>query len=302
MGHARGCYAVRHGGRWAPTAASLYRSRAETRGGDRHVQPLGSVRLPLPSTRRGDRPRRRDRLAHARFPGIERAQLGWMARQPFRIGDRCRPPRSGVRCRSVLGHRPLPLGIGRRRCGLRRVPGRRCDRAPARRGRSSGARDRRLCRDRRPPVHQHVRRRRLCRGRARHDRRAVGRDRRGPASRYRPAERLLVPAHGVWADHPRFGRAVREGPAARGDSVATDRGADPCARLRLRHRRRHAAARGGPRHPLEPRAHLSRRPAGRDEHLRAQHRDDARPGARDRLLAVHREPVPGGTAARADGR
>ena len=38
----------------------------------------------------------------------------------------------------------------------------------------------------------------------------------------------------------------------------------------------HAAAGRRPRHPEQPGAHLSRRPAGRDEHLRAQHRDDAR--------------------------
>ena len=53
--------------------------------------------------------------------------------------------------------------------------------------------------------------------------------------------------------------------------------------------------------PIEPGAHLRRRPAGRDEHLRPQHRDDARAGAGDRLLAVHRQPLPRGARA-AGGR
>ena len=47
---------------------------------------------------------------------------------------------------------------------------------------------------------------------------------------------------------------------------------------------------------------LHRRPAGRDEHLRAQHRDDARARPGDRLLAVHRQPLPRGTASRPDRR
>ena len=54
--------------------------------------------------------------------------------------------------------------------------------------------------------------------------------------------------------------------------------------------------------PTQPGAHLPRRPAGRDEHLRAQHRDDARARPGDRLLAVHRQPVPRGAAPRPDRR
>jgi uncharacterized membrane protein YdfJ with MMPL/SSD domain len=38
------------------------------------------------------------------------------------------------------------------------------------------------------------------------------------------------------------------------------------------------------------------------EHLRPEHRDDARIGPRHRLLAVHREPIPRGAASRPGGR
>ena len=69
-------------------------------------------------------------------------------------------------------------------------------------------------------------------------------------------------------------------------------------RLRLDRRRRDAVAGRGPRHPEHDGPHLHRRPAGRDEHLRAQHRDDAGPGAGHRLLAVHRQPLPRGAAPR----
>ncbi len=74
------------------------------------------------------------------------------------------------------------------------------------------------------------------------------------------------------------------------------------ARLRIDRRRRDAAACCRPGDPDQPRDHLRRRPAGRDEHLRAQHRDDARSRPRDRLLAVHRQPIPRRAAARSNGR
>ena len=70
------------------------------------------------------------------------------------------------------------------------------------------------------------------------------------------------------------------------------------ARLRLARRRGHAAARRRPGDPHHARAHLPRRPADRDEHLRAQRRDDARPRPGHRLLAVPGQPLPRGAAPR----
>ena len=118
-----------------------------------------------------------------------------------------------------------------------------------------------------------------------------------------PPAGLHLPADRLRPDHPRLRRAVREGPRAaprpcRCRSLAHR----PDPRLRLARRGRHAAARGRPRDPVEPRAHLPRRAAGRDEHLRPEHRDDARARARHRLLAVHRQPVPRGAAPRPDRR
>ena len=116
------------------------------------------------------------------------------------------------------------------------------------------------------------------------------------------AGRLQLPADRLRPDHQGLGRAVREGPPEGRARLAPDRGARPDPRLRLARRGRHAAPRRRPGDPEQPRAHLPRRPAGRDEHLRAQHRDDARARPGDRLLAVHRQPLPRGAAARPDGR
>ena len=163
-------------------------------------------------------------------------------------------------------------------------------------------RDHRLRGDRRPALHQHRRRRGVHRHRARPDRRGVGRGRRRHPRRDRAAGRLHLPADRLRPDHQGLGRAVREGPPEGRARLAPDRGAHPDPRLRLDRRGRDAAPRGRPRDPEQPRAHLRRRPAGRDEHLRAQHRDDARARPGDRLLAVHRQPLPRGTAPRPDRR
>ena len=132
--------------------------------------------------------------------------------------------------------------------------------------------------------------------------RGVRRAGRGAARGDPAAGRVHVPADGLRPADRGLGRAVREGPATRRDRLAADRGPRPAPRLRLGSRGRHAAARRRPGDPRQPRAHLPRRAAGRDEHLRPQHRDDARPRPGDRLLAVHHQPLPGGAAPRADRR
>ena len=163
-------------------------------------------------------------------------------------------------------------------------------------------RDRRLRRDRRPAVHQHGGRRRVHRHPARRDRRGVGRRRRPDPRGDRAAGRLHLPADRLRPDHQGLGRAVREGPPEGRARLAPGRRARPHPRLRLARRGRDAAARRRPGDPEQPGAHLRRRPAGRDEHLRPQHRDDARARAGDRLLAVHRQPLPRGAAPRPDRR
>ena len=117
-----------------------------------------------------------------------------------------------------------------------------------------------------------------------------------------PAGRVSRLAHRLRTDHQGLGRAVRGGPPAGRGRLAADRRARPDPRLRVGRRGRDAAPRGRPRDPDQPRADLPRRPAGRDEHLRPEHRDDARAGPGDRLLAVHRQPLPRGAASRPDGR
>ena len=92
------------------------------------------------------------------------------------------------------------------------------------------------------------------------------------------------------------------GPRPRGDRIAAHRGGDPDAGLRDARRCRTAAARRRPGHPVDPRPRVLRRPGDRDQHLRPEHLDDARPGARDRLLAVHGQPLPGGAPTRQDRR
>ena len=190
----------------------------------------------------------------------------------------------------------------RRGRDLGRVPGR--DRDSDRRAGLDAARERdhRLRGDRRPALHQHRRRRRVHRHRAGRDRRGVGRGRRRHPRRDRGAGRLQLPADRLRPDHQGLGRAVREGPPEGRAGLAPDRRARPGPRLRIDRRGRDAAARGRPGDPEQPRDHLRRRPAGRDEHLRAQHRDDARARAGDRLLALHRQPLPRGAAARPDRR
>ena len=58
----------------------------------------------------------------------------------------------------------------------------------------------------------------------------------------------------------------------------------------------HPAPGRGARDPDHPGARLDRRPAGGDEHLRPERVHDAGPRPRDRLLAVHGQPVPRGAA------
>ena len=55
------------------------------------VQPLGSVRLPLPSSRRPARGRRRHRRLDARQPDLVGAVVGRLARRRFRNRPRSRP-------------------------------------------------------------------------------------------------------------------------------------------------------------------------------------------------------------------
>ena len=117
-----------------------------------------------------------------------------------------------------------------------------------------------------------------------------------------PPAGLQLPADRLRPDHQGLGGPVRGGPPEGRDRLAADRRARPDPGLRLGRRGRHAAVRRRPGDPEQPRAHLPRRPAGRDEHLRAQHRDDARARPGDRLLAVHRQPVPRGAAPRPDRR
>ena len=159
-----------------------------------------------------------------------------------------------------------------------------------------------LCADGRRPVHQREGRRHVRRHRPRHDRRRVrgrGRRDRGPAG---PAERIQRGADRLRADPEGLGRAVREGPRARRDRLAADRGPRPHPRLRLDRRGRHAAPRCRPRDPDLAGHHQPRRPPDRDEHLRPEHRDDARAGPRDRLLPLHHEPLPRGAGEGPVGR
>ena len=114
------------------------------------------------------------------------------------------------------------------------------------------------------------------------------------SSTSRPALTLLLT--GVAPGDPGPGRPVGEGAAPGGDGVVPVRGADPDPRLRLARRRRHAARRRRAGHPDDARRRLPRRPGDRAVDLRPERGDDARPGARHRLLAVHGQPLPRGAA------
>ena len=186
---------------------------------------------------------------------------------------------------------------------VRRVPGGHQDGDRRAVDRARGHRHHRLRRDRRSALHQHRRGRRV------HRRRAE-RHRRGSRSRSstRSARRSSPPA-GYTVQLTGYGPITKdsaeqsEKDLQKAEIVSLpDRRARPDPRLRLDRRGRDAAARRRPGDPEQPRPHLPRRPAGRDEHLRAQHRDDARARPGDRLLAVHRQPLPRGTAPRPDRR
>ena len=130
-------------------------------------------------------------------------------------------------------------------------------------------------------VHQHRRHARPTRRPAQRHRRAVGRPRRRAPGEDRPAGRLHDPAHRLRAADEGLGGPVREGPPARRDRVAAVRRAHPRVRLRL-DRRGRDADRSSPRLAIPSTLGLIFfvEPAGRDEHLRPEHRDDARAGPR----------------------
>ncbi len=107
---------------------------------------------------------------------------------------------------------------------------------------------------------------------------------------------------GLRPDPGGIGAPVRGGPHPRRDGLAADRGARPDPGLRIADRGRHAAARRRAGDPDLGRDHQPGRAADRDEHLRPEHRDDARAGARDRLLAVPDQSIPRGAQARPERR
>ena len=80
----------------------------------------------------------------------------------------------------------------------------------------------------------------------------------------------------------------------RRDGLPPHRRLRPDPRVHVADLGRHPAPRGRPRDPDHARARVRRRPAGRDERLRLERLDDAGARARDRLLAVHGQPVPRG--------
>ena len=229
----------------------------------------------------------------ATFAGrrVERAVLGRLAGPGLRVAGRRRAPRAtSGRGKGTL----VLLYLGADGADATRPPSRPPSRArgrprqPRSSTRSSATRRpatpassaRRRLRLRRGPA------RRLGRGVGRAPRRAGGRDRppgdgSGSARRLRPAD-------------PRLGRAVREGPHPRRDDLAADRRDRPDPGLRVAHRRGPAAARRRPRDPDHAGRRLLRRPGDRASDLRPERLDDARPRPRDRLLAVHGQPVPRG--------
>ena len=177
----------------------------------------------------------------------------------------------------------------------RRVPG--SHRGVARRPRQGSRRvgDHRLRRDGRRPVHLQRRPVGLRRRRPQRHRRGVG-----PADRPvrvgdpRAHRRHQAAARRLRGADPRLDRPVRAGPGPRRDGLPPHRRLRPDPGVHVADLGRHPAARGRPRDPDHARARVRRRPAGRDERLRLERVDDAGARARDRLLAVHGQPVPRG--------
>ena len=266
------------------------------------VQSLGSLRLPVSSPDSPADDPARDRCRAVRQPGLGVAQPGRLARQGFRGRPGREPPRHRVLGRPKLVRRPVPRS-GRNGLHQARDAGHRHERprSPADRPARDG--DRQLHAHARPPLREQ-RRHRLVRGRrARRDRRGIGPADRLAASRDRsPATGLHDAAHGLRARRAGFVGPVGEGPAARRDRLVAARPSHPHRGLRLARRGGPAAPRGRPRDSLCPRARLRRRATDGDERLRPQRLDDARARAGDRLLAVHREPLPGGACPWAHGR
>ena len=173
--------------------------------------------------------------------------------------------------------------------GRRRKLGGRAEAVPA------GRRDRRLRADRRRPLRQHQRRLRLRRGPAQRLGRGVRRAPRRAGGRHRAARRRdPAAARRLRPADPRLGRAVREGPHPRRDDLAADRRARADPGLRVAHRRGPAAPRRRARDPDHAGRRVLRRPGHGALDLRPERLDDARPRPRDRLLAVHGQPVPRG--------
>ncbi len=228
---------------------------------------------------------------------------GWLD-ATLRIGRGRDPARHRIRGRQELGHRALP--VGRRPAP---TPPPRSSRAPSRRGR---------------PGWPTIRTSTASIGYAETgDRRFIStagdaayvviqldvtdeesvdgrrRDPRPPSCR-RPATRYQLTGYGpITKDSAEQSEKDLQKAETR---LAADRRARPHPRLRLDRGGRDAAAGRRAGDPEQPGPDLPRRPAGRDEHLRAQHRDDARARAGDRLLAVHRQPLPRGAAPRAERR
>ncbi len=171
----------------------------------------------------------------------------------------------------------------------------------ARRGRARGW-GHRLGRDRRRPLHQHGRHDGLRRRRAGHRRRRGRRPHARVPRPHRPARRPDAPADRRRPRHRGPGGAGRARTRAGRDGLVPLRGAHPDPRLRLTRGGRHAARRRRVGDPHDPRGRLRRGPGDGALHLRPERRDDAGPGACDRLLALHGEPLPRGAPARARRR
>ena len=237
------------------------------------------------------------RLTLAGRASAELTTGGWLDPNSESAGGR-RPPRR-TSAAGAGAHRAVPLGDARRGRHLAGVPGghrRHAARTSSRPERVDGVIGYAETGDDR--FISEGRRRGLRRRRARTS------PTRSRSSSSTGRERAPSPTDGTRLRSTGFGpmtrglrRAVRDRTSPRRDRVAADRGGRADPRLRSLVARRACRCSS----PASP----SRRRSGsiglvaqadRDEHLRPEHRDDARPRARDRLLAVHDQPLPGGAA------
>ena len=265
------------------------------------VQPLGCLRLPLPQARRARRDRGRATRLERCWQGRIGAERGRLARPDVRIHHRQRSPGDGIRGRPRDAHRcfPRPAGLERRLRCLPEPAGHRAYRPPHR---QPGGRHRGLLGNARSAVHQHERPGRIRRDPAVRQGRGLGGVPGRPALQDRHTRRIRPQARGLRADHQGFGPPGREGAHPGGDRIPPDRGSDPHPRVRIRCRCGDASARRGSRHPDHPGHGLAGRPAGPAVYLRPERVDDAWPGTRHRLFALHGQPLPRGAPARTDGR